>query len=734
MPDQRLIDILPDCFNPSTFTMAEQDLLKMASAGNPLNCLEYETDKHNPEKLDPATADSWCNKRAIKAELLRWLCTDEEAKTILKRAGSLTITGAIISGNLNLSCVDIPFRLMLERCYTKGSVDFSDAKIRNIVLSGTYIAGPLNADRMVIGGNVCLDNGFEAEGEVRLLAAHIVEDLYCTGGKFRNKGGGALSADRIVTGGNVCLNNGFYANGEVRLPAAKIGGDLYCDNGEFNGRFILQDVDVKRSILCSGARMNNPGKEALNADRMVIGGNVCLDNGFKAEGEVRLLGAHIGGDLYCGNGEFRNKNGKALNTDGMVTEGMVCLDAGFKAEGEVRLLGVNIGGDLSCTGGKFRNKGGGALSADGMITGGNVRLDNGFEAEGEVRLLAAKIGVDLYCTGGFFMNDGGPALIVDSMVTMGDVWLNKYNELNREFYANGEVRLIAAKIGGDLYCIGGAFRNDGGDAINADRLVVRGTLILMPREVSGNLNLTHARVEVFLDSKKKWPPKGSLLIDGFEYDRLGPNMKTTKKAEERIEWLELQPLDNGFSPQPYGQLAMVLKEMGHENDARKVRIARIDALRKHGELRLRRPTLEELKKHWRKSFVESLLRPLWYLFLSCSSKYGWAPHRPIILMLVMIGFGTMMFHSANHAHYMVATKMNESASGAHPLQTFHSFIYSIDTFVPFVDLHQEKYWLPNAAKGWGGVLFCTYLWLHIALGWILTTLAAVSLSGLLRKE
>ena len=76
---------------------------------------------------------------------------------------------------------------------------------------------------------------------------------------------------------------------------------------------------------------------------------------------------------------------------------------------------------------------------------------------------------------------------------------------------------------------------------------------------------------------------------------------------------------------------------------------------------------------------------------------------------------------------------------------FNSFMYSLDLFIPLVDLRQANYWLPNSKKGdrpfqsglfsklTTGRLLRTYMWFHILSGWILTTLLFVGLSGLVRR-
>jgi len=59
---------------------------------------------------------------------------------------------------------------------------------------------------------------------------------------------------------------------------------------------------------------------------------------------------------------------------------------------------------------------------------------------------------------------------------------------------------------------------------------------------------------------------------------------------------------------------------------------------------------------------------------------------------------------------------------------FYSLAYSIDAFVPILDLQQEVNWIAN--KGW----VHWYMWAHIILGWFFTTLFVVGFSGLIKKD
>ncbi|MDA8171402.1 MAG: hypothetical protein M0Z48_06175 [Nitrospiraceae bacterium] len=93
---------------------------------------------------------------------------------------------------------------------------------------------------------------------------------------------------------------------------------------------------------------------------------------------------------------------------------------------------------------------------------------------------------------------------------------------------------------------------------------------------------TPASVGQLEDCKEIWPLKGQLHLDGFEYRALTGEY-TPKTSGERLAWLRLQP-EKPFYPQPYEQLAMVFKRMGHESERREVLIAKQNDLRKNGEL------------------------------------------------------------------------------------------------------------------------------------------------------
>ncbi len=259
-------------------SQAEQRLLRAAPQGEFAVCGPNDND--DDPANDPAKADNdpeagcWGADREVRADLIRWLCTDSEATKMVDPRG-LRAYGAKVTGKLDLSFATIPFPLALHRCCLTSDSDFRYVKLPALYLTGTFVKS-INMDGADVSGDIFFCRGFSAEGEVRLLGTQIGGDLDCSGGgTFKNPGGDALSADRINVKGGVFLRDNFSAEGKVRLLGAQIGSTLECNGGTFK----------------------NPGGYALTANSANIKGSVFLRDNFSAEGEVRLLRAQIAGSL-----------------------------------------------------------------------------------------------------------------------------------------------------------------------------------------------------------------------------------------------------------------------------------------------------------------------------------------------------------------------------------------------------------------------------------------------------
>ena len=639
------------------------------------------------------------------------------------------------------------------------------AEIRSLYLNGSH-CGPITADGLRTSGNFSLQKT-TITGEVRFLGADIGGDLSCTGATMDNEGKKALNADGLTVKGSVFLRGDFSCTGEVRFLGADIGGDLDCSKGTFQGEICLLGANIDGVLGCTGATMVNEGGMALNADGLTVKGDVFLSGDFSCTGEVRFLGADLGGDLDCTGATMDNNDGDALSADRLTVKGSVFLSDGFSSTGEVRFLGADIGGDLSCIGATMDNQGEKALSADRLMVKGDVFLSRDFSCKGEVRFPGADIGGNLNCSKGTFHgevcllganiggvlgcigatmdNEGGKALSADRLTVKGSVFLRN------DFSSTGEVRFPGADIGGDLDCTGATMDNEGGKALNAQDLHVKGSVFIQDFSSPGLLDFTRATVDAYFIvagvkkreqfgislisasvghlrfSKDSWPTQNNLYLDGLTYERLDDTDGV--QPHQRIHWVKLQPQQHGrFHPQPYEQLAKSLAKAGHAEEAKDTQYSKAKDNLKYTYLPVRK---------W-----------LLYQFLGLIIGFGHKPLRALYWIVGAIALGALIFWVAapgmTESQHWAITPCDSQAEPLHleSYPPFHPLWYSIDSFIPLVDLHMERYWTPNTEVRWPahGDLYITgellrwFQWLFILLGWIFTTLFVVGLTGLVRGD
>ena len=268
----------------------------------------------------------------------------------------------------------------------------------------------------------------------------------------------------------------------------------------------------------------------------------------------------------------------------------------------------------------------------------------------------------------------------------------------RPFEADGLVNFESARVQGGFNVDGARFIDTGPPpatplfpsaqhgGLDGVDLEVRNGFIWrrVSLENGAQLRLKHASVGFIVDQEGGWPPPGNLLIDGFVYSFVKPRPggDSPWDAHTRLRWLALQP--PGFHPQPYRQLAKVLRESGDEPGAIQVLIAEQDAsYRQFG-----------------------LLGRFAGAFLKATIGYGYRPLRTIGWSLSVVLFGWSVVWAARRAGLMRATWAENAPTSSEPhYENLHPFLYSLDVFLPFVNLHQEHYWWPDSQTSGQCALF-----------------------------
>ena len=311
--------------------------------------------------------------------------------------GVLVFDGATLSRGLFADGLRVDLGMLCRQGFSAGG---------EVRLLGGQVGGQLDFERATLhegldatglrveGDMLCRD-GFSANGEVRLFGAHIAGLLSFTWATLSR----GLLADRLWVDGNMLCPEGFSADGEVRLAGAHIAGQLSFQGATLHEGLEAAGLRVDGDMLC-GTVVSAAGQvHAFSAD-----GDVCLD------------GAQVGGKLAFEGATLRNRlDAERLRVDGsMLCVTFVCADREvhrFSADGEVRLSGAHIAGQLEFAGAAlgevrlFDTHVGGLLvfvgatlshrlAADGLQVDGPM-LCQGFSSAGEVRLAGAHIGGQL---------------------------------------------------------------------------------------------------------------------------------------------------------------------------------------------------------------------------------------------------------------------------------------------------------------------------------------------------
>jgi hypothetical protein len=317
---------------------------------------------------------------------------------------------------------------------------------------------------------------------------------------------------------------------------------------------------------------------------------------------------------------------------GLTVEHALRAHRSFVCEGEFELRGANVGG-VFFEGARLSNRNGYALAADGLIVGQTMQCSYGFTAEGTLRLRGAQV---------------KGTLSFDQAVLRAPA--------------------IALQLG----------RADIAE------------LILTPSEtIEGRVSLRSAHIQVIADNPAVWP--ADLRLSGLTYDHLRTENRTGMVAE-RLNWIGRDPA--GYLPQPYEQLATWFRRIGHDDDARRILLAK---------QRHRRITLGPAGR-------------IWGRVLDWTVGYGYRPWLAGLWLLGLLAFGTAVF-SLSHP---------VPISGG-PHLHFNAFLYTIDLLIPIGLFGQRDAWEPQGWEQW-------LVYVLVAAGWILATTLIAGITRVLRRS
>lgn len=531
----------------------------------------------------------------------------------------------------------------------------------------------------------------------------------------------------------------------VRLPGCHVpglfaalvhvAGSVELNEGfTTDGPVRLLGAHVDGQLAMNAATLKNPCGTALAADGLIVGqGMFCGDN-FEAEGEVRLIDARIHGPLDLNQATLNNSDGPSLNADGLTVDRDMHCGNGFRARGEIRLPGAHIGGQFSLLEATIlRNQEGVALHADGLDVCGDLTAE-GLSADGEVRLLGAHIGGQFTLRGATLDNRDGEALFADGLIVDRGMFCRVRRTAQGEtrFTTHGEVRLVGAHIGGQLDLCDATLNNPGGHALTADYLVVDEGMFFRDRSTAhGEVCLAGAQIRqegLDVETMRLFDPgECSLALNGATLTVLRlPNQKPAGAINLSDAKVGALIDDPDACPEVLRLRGFVYDSLQNQDISCR---SRLQWVRRHPE-RFVPQIYDQLADCYRRAGEDAKARKV-MVAKQWRRRHAWSPLS--LLWYVTVGYGYRAWQALlwlavlstagtavfSHAHMVSVI--------AHP-PAFHPFIYTLDLLMPVVGLGQKAAWQPT-----GNGLE----WFSFALtgaGWVLATAVVAGLTGILNRS
>ncbi|MEZ5773450.1 MAG: hypothetical protein R3D33_01695 [Hyphomicrobiaceae bacterium] len=635
--------------------------------------------------LDGARIDSAVDLAGSSSSVLDLVPT-ESGETSVVASCTISARGCRIDGSLLISHT----ALAVEAPELGDCLDLTDARIE---------------------GEVRLNPGFRARGRVRLDSAQVSGDVWAEGATLDGLGGDALSAQNTRVGGGMFLRS----NALERLLVA---GSLH-----------LYGLRTASNLELTGAHIVGRPDVAITLTQADIGGSIQLSaqslgegrfNFFTVEGPIYMTGMHIGGTLFM----------RGARLDAGLPERYALLLDGSEIEGNLVLTPLAVSGA-----GLIR------FAANGIISVDSCRIGGTLECHG--------LGLD-YLVHPIQRTHVNPRFLIKWMHGLhldpgeeSDEWPEPPGILWRPCYDETGEDPTGWRMTLDLSNTRATTLNDqAGTNWGADVGLKLDGLIYG--------HLAHHTSGIDLPTTFPWIGRLTARLVGS---------RSATGARARRMWLALQypsgrATPGTFLPQPFEQLASVLAAQGAGRDAR---------------------SILSYKMRLESMGVSLLFKPIYWLY-GLFFRYGLSPRRALLTFLLFILVGAVGAGLAAKRDLLVLDAMPVTVAvtpeGPASLiadtrravvedapcgSEITPWVYAVDLAIPILDLHEETRCNLRAARPddpvvmtlrWPslieGRLLASHeirgpdIWrfakaIYALLGWLVTSLALLTVTGVLRR-
>ena len=729
-------------------------------------------------------------QRVVSAALIAALATGEfrhrDWPDWELSAYGLRLIGARVPDKLDLENRHALADLLFLRCRFERGIDLDSAVIDGrVMLDNSSIGGGVRMMAATIRGQFSA-NGvtFDDAGDVTVYAQGA-----STAGWFMNRAKvkGRFDINGATIAGHFEACGASFENaGGVAIFAQSVRADAwFMAQASVAGLCNLVRAEIATDFTAVEARFDNPGADALVAYIAKVGR--WLMDGAVVNGGVDVSDARITERFAAEHATFDNAGGTAILASSIRARGWYMSDTVVR--GTFDISGAEIGGSFGAERARFLHPSGTAVDARSGQFRGGVFLREATEVHGGIELAGSTVDVVLDLSDSVFRAGRHRTVRLQEATIRGEVALRGstfYGHLHaNRARVEGRVDLSGARfVAATVARLRGELDKGLGEAANrADEARqerfrhhaialqearIDGRLVMPTLCPEGIMDLSRASCDTLEDDRRGWPaplgqqasacddrlcitPPGEdtaeiqhLVLDGFEYRFLeypsGRADHGADIAEARAAWLASQSIEEirvHFNPQPWRQAATVLRAMGHDEEAQELSIER----------RVRQRLARDTPRFRR--FVS------WLLHLV--ADYGFNPWKTVrISVATVLLFASIFWLLAWSCGGFGVWSDTPGACGAAPVYlavqhagvearfadraypAFSPVFYSLDMFVPFMDLGSEGYWRANVRAYRGAVPIGWLLYVLVVferfLGAILIAIAVTGFTGLLTRD
>jgi hypothetical protein len=641
------------------------------------------------------------DERKLSAHFVENLLTAALPGVKLHRHG-VRIIGASINEPIDLENAQIPCEVWLEHCQFNANATFDGASFAGTIsFENSAFNAEASFNSVKVGRAVFSDAVFE--GPVGFVLADIAGNFEADGAKFQNKEKTANFNGMKVRGyasfysavfegpvdfGSTAITGNFEAqtakfqNKEkgASFNSMKVGGDAFFFDTEFEGPVIFILADIASNFIAQGAKFQNKETEA-NFNRIKVRGYAFFFNGAVFEGRANFGSADIASTFSAERAKFQNKE-KEADFSGMKVGGYVFFN-GAVFEGPANFILADIARAFAAKGAKFQNN---QREANfySMKVGGDTTFDSA-AFEGPVNFGSADVAADFKADGAKFQSKQTEANF-NSMKVKGDASFGSA-------IFEGPVNFGLADIARNFQAQLAKFQNKEQTA-HFNGMKVGGRAFFNQAVFEGPVDLRYADFAWLDLSGASWPKAAAqfnLQGMGYKYIRAASKEPQSHKALLNVAD------QSAYSADVYSHLEEFFLRQGYRADAD-------DAFIK-GKRRERRENLHGLGR------LDSYL-------LDWLVGYGRRPWQAGIPCAALVALGCVLF----------SPKKMERQKPEDTPRVYSRFWYSLDLFLPFVDLQADDVWKPKTNERF----LRHYVRLHVMLGWILIPIVLAALTGLIK--